>query len=150
MSHVTHFRELRVYETAREAAAEIFRISKNFPAEERYSMTDQIRRASRAVKALVAEAWGRRRYRASFASKLVEALGEANEVMSWLDDALDCGYIKTSWHQEMLRRYDWISGMVGRMIDRADDFCPNDPAADYRAHEKPNLDEFYGSGPADH
>lgn len=144
MSHVRHFRELRVYETAREAAAEIFRISKSFPPEERYSLTDQIRRASRAVKALVAEAWGRRRYRASFASKLVEALGEANEVMSWLDDALDCSYVKPSWHQEMLERYERIGGMIGRMIDRAEDFCPNDPDADYRVREEPNLDDFFG------
>ncbi len=150
MSHVKHFRELRVYEAARAAAGEIFRVSKNFPAEERYSMTDQIRRASRAVKALVAEAWGRRRYRASFASKLVEALGEVNEVMSWLDDALDCGYVNSTWHQEMQGRLEWIGGMIGRMIDRADDFCPNDPDADYRVREESNLSEFYGLGTTDH
>jgi four helix bundle protein len=146
MSLVKHFRELRVYESAREAAGEIFRLSKNFPAEEKYSMTDQIRRSSRAVKALVAEAWGRRRYRASFASKLVEALGEVNEVMSWLDDALDCSYVKPAWHQEMIERYEWIGGMVGRMIDRAADFCPNEPDTDYRVREEPYLAEFYVSG----
>ena len=150
MSHVKHFRELRVYEVARAAAGELFRISKNFPAEEKYSMTDQVRRASRAVKALVAEAWGRRRYRASFASKLVEALGEVNEVMSWLDDALDCGYVSSEWHQEMQERFEWIAGMIGRMIDRADDFCSKDPDADYRVREGSNLGELHSLGTTDH
>ncbi len=143
MSIVKHFRELRVYGNARSAAREIFVVSGGFPKEERYALTDQLRRASRAVKALVAEAWGRRRYRASFSAKLVEALGEANEVMSWLEDTLDCDCVKEKWHAEMQARFEAIAGMIGRMIDRAADFCPNDPDTDYRLREDAPLGEFF-------
>jgi four helix bundle protein len=87
------FRDLNVYKLARESAVQIFNTTKKFPAEERYSMTDQIRRSSRAVKAMIEAAWARRRYKAAFTSKLDEALEEAMETQSWLDDALDCGYI---------------------------------------------------------
>jgi four helix bundle protein len=83
------FRELRRYQAARR----IFAISKTFPPEERYSLTDQIRKSSRAVKAMIAEAWARRRYKAAFINKIDEAIGEANETQSWLDDALDPGYL---------------------------------------------------------
>src|SRR6266700_7677234 len=87
------FRDLKVYQAARDAAGTIFLLSREFPAEERYSLTDQIRRSSRAVKAMIAEAWGRRRYKAVFVNKLDEALGEATETQSWLDDARDSKYL---------------------------------------------------------
>jgi four helix bundle protein len=74
------FRDLRVYQIARAAAGEIFEASKSFPHEERYSLTDQIRRSSRATKAMISEAWARRRYKAVFINKLDEALGEATEI----------------------------------------------------------------------
>ncbi len=89
MEPAKSFRDLKVYQAAREAARLVFDYSKNFPPEERYSLTDQVRRSSRAVKAMVAEAWARRRYRAAFVNKVDEALGEAYETQSWLDDALD-------------------------------------------------------------
>jgi four helix bundle protein len=91
MSVAKSFRDLRVYQTARAAVAEIFRVSKSFPREERYSLTDQIRHSSRATKAIISEAWARRRYKAVFINKIDEALGEASEIQSWLDDAYDCG-----------------------------------------------------------
>jgi four helix bundle protein len=81
------FRDLRVYQLARKAVAEIFEATKDFPREERHELTDQIRRSARATKGLIAEAWARRRYRAAFVSKIDEALGEATETQSWLDDA---------------------------------------------------------------
>ncbi len=83
------FRELKVDQAAREAALRVFIVTKAFPREERYALIDQIRRSSRAVKAMIAEAWARRRYRAAFVNKIDEVLGEANETQSWLDDALD-------------------------------------------------------------
>jgi four helix bundle protein len=86
------FRELKVYQAAREAALYVFRATKTFPCEERFALTDQIRRSSRAVKAMIAEAWARRRYKAAFVNKIDEALGEAYETQSWLDDALDGEY----------------------------------------------------------
>src|SRR3984893_5019895 len=96
MAIARSFRDLNVYRQARETAQKIFELSRQFPTEERYSLTDQIRRSSRAVKAMIAEAWGRRRYKAVFVNKLDEALGEATETQAWLDDALDAGYISPS------------------------------------------------------
>src|SRR6266513_6519056 len=96
MAIARSFRDLNVYRQARETAQKIFELSRQFPAEERYSLTDQIRRSSRAIKAMVAEAWGRRRYKAVFVSKLDEALGETNETQAWLDDALDGGYLHSA------------------------------------------------------
>ena len=93
MAAAKSFRDLKVYQAAREAALRIFTVAKSFPREERYALTDQIRRSSRAVKAMIAEAWARRRYKAAFINKVDEALGEANETQSWLDDALDDGYV---------------------------------------------------------
>ena len=93
MAVIRSFRDLNVYKVARQEAQTIFVTSRNFPAEERYALTDQIRRSSRAVKAMVAEAWGRRKYPAVFCNKIDEALGEATETQSWLDDCLDSGHI---------------------------------------------------------
>ena len=137
MSAATSFRDLRVYQLARRAAWEIFECTKTFPKEERYALTDQIRRASRAVKAMVAEAWGRRRYVAAFVSKLNEALGEANEVQSWLDDALDDGYLPREEFERMDADWQSVAAMLSRMIDRAEDFSKNAPNTDYRMREEP-------------
>ena len=133
MGTAKSFRDLKVYQAAREGARQIFEQSKNFPREERYSLTDQIRRSSRAIKAMVAEAWARRRYKAAFISKVDEALGETYETQSWLDDALDSTYIAKETFEDLDRRYDNIGGMLSRMIDRADDFCRYAPDTDYRS-----------------
>ena len=95
------FRDLRVYQLARKAVSEIFEAAKGFPHEERHELTDQIRLSARATKALIAEVWARRRYRAAFISKMDEALGEATETQSWLDDALDRGYITSDQFNKM-------------------------------------------------
>ena len=125
--------ELKVYQAAQEAPQMVFDYSKSFPPEERYSLTDQIRRSSRAVKAMIAEAWGRRRYKAVFVNKLDEALGEANETQSWLDDARDAGYLRPEQFVTLDSKYVAIGKMLSRMIDRADDFCKHAPATDYRS-----------------
>jgi four helix bundle protein len=132
MAGAKSFRELKVYQAAREAAKRIFAVTKSFPSEERYALTDQIRRSSRAVKAMLAEAWARRRYKAAFINKIDEALGEANETQSWLDDATDAAYLSNADFEELNNRYQAIGGMLSRMIDRADDFCKHAPATDYR------------------
>src|SRR6266513_3712456 len=93
MEPAKSFRDLKVYQAAREAARSVFEFSNSFPPEERYSLTDQIRRSSRAVKAMIAEAWARRRYKAAFVNKIDESLGEGYETQSWVDDALDAGYL---------------------------------------------------------
>ena len=110
----------------------IFELSRQFPAEKRYSLTDQIRRSSRAVKAMIAEAWGRRRYKAVFVNKLDEALGEATETQSWLDDARNSGYLPMEQFEALDSKYTSIGQMLSRMIDRADDFCKHAPSTDYR------------------
>jgi four helix bundle protein len=127
------FRDLRVYQEAREAAKAIFARTRSFPREEKYALTDQIRRSSRAVKAMLAEAWARRRYKASFVHKIDEAMGEAMETQSWLDDALDCNYLNEGEHSKLDTQWQAIGGRLARMIDRADDFCKNAPDTDYRA-----------------
>jgi four helix bundle protein len=74
---------------------------------------------------MIAEAWGHRRYPAVFISKLTDALGESTETQSWLDDALDCGYIPLSLHQELDAAWQSIGASINKMIDRLDDFCRN-------------------------
>ena len=123
MALIRSFRELNVYGVARIQAREIFRITCGFPPAERFSLTDQIRRSSRAVNAMLAEAWARRLYRAAFISKLTEALGEASETQVWLDHALDCGYISAKQWSELDAQWQSVGGMLNKMIDRADTFC---------------------------
>ena len=132
MAIARSFRDLNVYRKARETAQEIFGLSREFPPEERYSLTDQIRRSSRAVKAMITEAWGRRRYKAVFVNKLDEALGEATETQSWLDDARDAKYLSIEQFNTLDSNCISIGQMLSRMIDRADDFCKHPPATDYR------------------
>src|ERR1700730_3871302 len=148
------FRDLNVYKLARESAGAVFQLSKKFPIEERFSLTDQIRRSSRAVKAMTAEAWGRRRYKAVFVNKLDEALGEATETQSWLDDARNAGCLSPEKFEALNSQYIAIGRMLSRMIDRAHDFCKNAPATDYRALPRveeaepitefsPDVEEFF-------
>jgi four helix bundle protein len=101
MSLIKSFRDLRAYQEARKEAFRIFELSKTFPTDEKFSLTDQIRRSSRAVNSMIAEAWGHRRYRAAFISKLTDAMGEANETQSWLDGARDCHYISSETYQAL-------------------------------------------------
>jgi four helix bundle protein len=149
MGAARSFRDLRVYQLARTSAQEVFEVSKRFPREERHALTDQIRRSARATKAMIAEAWARRRYKAVFINKLDEALGEASESQSWLDDALDSGYIDLAEFSRMDAAWRSIGGMVGRMIDRAADFCKYAADTDYRGTvmEGPlNTDETFLDG----
>src|SRR6266513_1493265 len=135
MTIARSFRDLIVYQRADEVAKKIFAVSFDFPPEERYSLTDQIRRCSRATKAMIAEAWGRRRYKAVFFNKLDEALGEATETQSWLDDALNAKYLSAEEFTAFDSQYDSITRMLSRMLDRADDFCKFVPATDYRSFQ---------------
>lgn len=123
MAEIKSFRDLNVYKKAREEAKAIFALTKSFPREERYALTDQVRRSSRAVKAMIAEAWAKRRYEAAFISKLNDALGEAMETQSWLDDASDCEYITSVRFTELDTAWQQIGGMLNRMSERSSDFC---------------------------
>jgi four helix bundle protein len=123
MGEIRSFRDLNVYKSARDAAHSIFETSKSFPREERYSLTDQIRRSSRAVNAMIAEAWAKRRYEAAFVSKINDALGEATETQAWLDHALDSGYMAGEQFKELDAKWQQIGAMLNKMTDRAHDFC---------------------------
>jgi four helix bundle protein len=124
MPAIRSFRDLNVYCVAREQARAIFLTTRTFPKEEQYSLTDQIRRASRAVNAMVAEAWARRRYQAAFVNKINEALGEAMETQAWLDHALDCAYINADKHRQLDAGWQSIGAMLNQIIEKADTFCP--------------------------
>jgi len=117
------FRDLKTYQKARKQARYIFELTQRFPKEETYSLTDQIRRSSRAVGALLAEAWARRRYEAAFVNKVNQALGEAMETQSWLDAAHDCGYIDADAHDALDTEWQRIGGKLHRMIQESDRFC---------------------------
>ena len=112
----TH-KDLKVYQLSFEAGMEIFDKSKDFPREETYSLTDQIRRSSRSVSANIVEAFRSRRYPKSFVSKLSIAEGEAGETQVWLDYALACDYINSDTHAILYEKYDWILGKIINMIN---------------------------------
>jgi len=115
MKLIKHHWELDVYKLAMEMSRDVFQLSKSFPREETYSLTDQIRRASRSVSAQVAEAWRRRKYEAVFVNKLNEAEGETAETQTWLEHAVQCGYAPVVKAREIHRLCDRILGKLVTM-----------------------------------
>lgn len=103
---------------------EIFVISKDFPKEEVYSLTDQIRRSSRSVCANIAEAYRKRRYPKNFTSKICDANGESSETMVWIDFAKDCKYINMEIHKSLNSGYEEIGKMLGSMANNPHKFKP--------------------------
>jgi four helix bundle protein len=120
---IRSFRDLEASQKARQASYQVFLVTRRFPAEERYAMTDQVRRSSRAVASMIAEAWARRRYPAAFIDKVNQAQGEASESQAWLDQALDCGYISPDMHVELDAMFQALGGKLQRMIDKSGSFC---------------------------
>ena len=119
---ITHFTELRVYQRAFELAARIFVISKRWPIDERFALTDQIRRAARSVGANIAEAWGKRRYEAHFLSKLSDADTENHEVEHWLLTAHRDGYLTDGELSSLLDEKREIGKMLGAMLQNPSPF----------------------------
>ncbi len=111
----TH-KDLDVYKLAFKSAMEIFKLSKSFPTEEKYSLTDQIRRSSRSVCANLGEAFRARRYEKSFVSKLTISECEAAETQVWLDFAFSCGYISKETHDNLFDKYDHTIAMLVKII----------------------------------
>lgn len=116
------YRDLKVYQMAYELALDIHEVTKTFPKEEKYSLTDQIRRSSRSVPANLAEAWKKRRYEKAFISKLIDCTGEAGETEVWLDFSKDFGYLDDDKYEEFINKYDEVNKMLYGMIDKADKF----------------------------
>lgn len=123
MKKVKHFRDLEVYKLCRQLSKELFELSKSFPREETYSLTDQMRRASRSVDAQIAEAWGKWKYEKHFVSKLTDAIGEQLETQHWIETALDCSYISLEISKDLLSRYIVVGDMITSMIDKSSWFC---------------------------
>ena len=117
-------RDLKVYQLAYRLAMEIFHESKAFPKDERYSLTDQIRRSSRSVAANIAEGFRKRQYPSMFVSKLADSDAEATETQVWLDFAHDCGYISEERHQHLTSRYEELGRMLASMMANPEKFKP--------------------------
>lgn len=117
------YRDLKVYQLAYQLALEIHEITKSFPKEEKYSLTDQIRRSSRSIPTNLAEAWKKRRYEKAFISKLIDCAGEAGETEVWLDFSKDFGYINIGKHKDLMNRYDEVNRMLYGMMKKTDKFC---------------------------
>ena len=120
---VKHYRDLWVYQRAFKAAMRVFELSKAWPNEERYSLTDQIRRSSRSVCGAIAEAWRKRRYEAHFVSKLSDADGEASETQNWLAFATECGYLAETEFRMLDDEYDAVSAGLVSMMDSPSQWC---------------------------
>jgi four helix bundle protein len=117
-------RDLKVYQLAYKLAMEIFRTTKTFPEEERYSLTSQIRRSSRSVAANIAEGYRKRQYPSMFASKLADCDAEATETQVWLDFARDCEYLSDERHQQLQAGYGEIGRMLSSMMANPGKFSP--------------------------
>ena len=118
------FKDLKVYRLAYRLAMEIFQLSKSFPPEERYSLTDQIRRSSRSVPANIAEGYRKRQYTKAFVNKMSDADGEATETQVWLHFSKDCGYIKAEDCQRLCEGYEEVGRMLGGIIANPERFLP--------------------------
>ncbi len=122
MVNIRSFKELRVWQHSMDAAMRVFELTKKFPADEKYSLTDQFRQATRSVAANTSEAWRKRRYPAAFVSKLNDAESEAAESQTWTELARRCGYLSQSEAAELDNAYEQILAELVRMIDHPDDW----------------------------
>ncbi len=123
MGQISSFRDLIVYQKAYRLAMGIFEITKKFPKEEKYSLTDQIRRSSRAVTSNIAESWAKKAYIKHFVSKLSDSLGEEFETEVWLDYSRDCKYIDERVHGRLMSEYEEVRKMIISMMHNPEKFC---------------------------
>jgi four helix bundle protein len=122
MNKIKTHKELKVFQLSFNAAMEIFKMTKDFPKEETYSMTDQIRRSSRSVSANLAESFRKRRYPKHFISKLTDCEAEAAETQVWLDFAEASGYISKETHDNLFDKYDHIISMLVLMASKPENW----------------------------
>lgn len=123
-------KDLDVYKQAYTLAMEIFQLSKRWPAEEKYSLTDQVRRSSRSVCANLKEAWAKRRYSAHFVSKLTDCDGENSETSTWLDFAYSCKYLASEDYERLSQMCKHIGGMLGAMLKNPSSFIAKQRSGD--------------------
>lgn len=123
MGEYRGYKDLIVYQKSYRLAMEIFEETKAFPKEEKYSLTDQIRRSSRAVPANISSAWVKRKYPKSFVSKLLDSLEECSETEVWLDFSYDTKYIEEVKYKSLIDKNSEIARMLSSMINSPDKFC---------------------------
>ena len=123
LPHAASFRDLIVYQKARLLQKEVFEVSLKFPSEEKFALTDQIRRCSRSVGAQIAEAWAKRRYEKHFVSKLTDSLGETFETEHWLETAREDVGLSAEKAAELLSLSQEVGRMLSSMIEKSDRFC---------------------------
>jgi four helix bundle protein len=123
LKHAGSFRDLIVYQKSHQLQREILTLTKSFPREEMFSLTDQIRRSSRSVGANIAEAWAKRKYEKHFISKLTDSDGEEMETQDWIETALECEYIDQKTSAQLVDKCLEIGRMLGGMMDKAELFC---------------------------
>ncbi|REC53107.1 MULTISPECIES: four helix bundle protein [Chryseobacterium] len=123
MSTIKFHQDLKVFQKSVEFAMIIFELTKSFPKEELYSLTDQIRRSSRSVSANISEAWGKRKYEKSFVAKLTDSEGEARETQTWLLYAWKCKYINEEQFKILNNQYNHIIGMLVNMMSQSQNWC---------------------------
>ena len=121
------YRDLKVYKLAYKLAMDIFEETKSFPPEERYSLTDQIRKSSRSVPANIAEAWKRRQYVKMFRTRIIDSASESGETEVWLDFSKDCGYLDELKYHQLMAGYDEVNRMLFGMIKRPERFILTSP-----------------------
>jgi len=117
------FKDLLVYQKARNLSYLIYKASLSFPKEERYALTDQIRRSSRAIGANIAESWPKRKYIKSFVSKLIDAQSESCETLHWMETSLDCKYLSNESYEKLKALNSEIQRMLESMIKKPEKFC---------------------------
>ena len=122
MEKIKTHRDLKVFQLSFEAGMEVFNMTKSFPKEELYSLTDQIRRSSRSVSGNIAEAFRKHKYPKHFVSKLSDSEGESAETQVWLDYALACNYIDNKTHSALNDKYDHIIGMLVNMSNKPENW----------------------------
>ena len=116
-------KDLKVSQFSYKLAMDIFEITKTFPIEERYSLTDQIRRSSRSIPTNISEAWKKRLYPKMFVSKIIDAAGEAGETEVWLDISRDAGYLSHEKHLDFMAGYDELNRMLYGIVAKPEKFC---------------------------
>ncbi|MFN8425374.1 MAG: four helix bundle protein [Anaerolineales bacterium] len=127
LKHAESFRDLIVYQKGRQLQREISALTKSFPRDEKFSLTDQIRRSSRGIGANLAESWAKRRYEKHFISKLTDSDGEQMETQHWVETALEEGYIDQKISAQLIQKCLEIGRMLNGMMDKADMFCGEPP-----------------------
>ena len=126
LSHANSYRDLIVYQKSRKLSREIFAFTRDFPKEEMFSLTDQIRRSSRSIGAQIAEVWAKRRYEKHFMSKLTDADGEQQETQHWIEVSLDCEYLTQVQADALLEKCLEVGRLLGGMMAKAELSCQPD------------------------